>query len=450
MDAQREQKSRRMNILLVNLHSSCNAGDDALTDEAVRQLAEQFPEASFTLAMNDPDSYRGRGQALGSFTSWVKPIPQDGSPSRWRWRAFPALVIHSLLAVAGYRLTRRPWYPFLPAERRVLLQSYFRADMVISAAGNFLYTSGMVGLPFLLALFTIYYGRLAGKPLYTLPQTLGPIRRRWERRLAKAVLSRTRLVLIRDPISEEVWRTWNVQGPRWTMLPDLAFARPCERDTQEALALLEEYGLRSNQGRPWLGVTLIHWGAQSRTFDRQRAYEETIEAAIRDFVTTHAGRAILFAQVQGPTQAEDDREPARRVLARLEDLADQVVLIDRRVTPPVLKATYGQMDLFLGTRLHSNIFALTEGVPVLAIGYQYKTRGVLRLLNLEEWVLDIEAAHREALLPLLHKAWAERENIRAHLQKALPVVREQASRAGALVASDFHSLCSEANGGEQA
>ena len=48
-----------MKILVVNLHSSANAGDDVLTQETVRQLYAAFAGASVTLAMNDPDSYQG-------------------------------------------------------------------------------------------------------------------------------------------------------------------------------------------------------------------------------------------------------------------------------------------------------------------------------------------------------------------------------------------------------
>lgn len=444
MDANKAGKPLR--ILLVNLHSSWNAGDDALTQEALRQLEEQFPRCSFMLALNDPTSYRGRGQPLGSFTAWVKPIMTDGAASHWRWKTFPGLVAHSLLAVAGYRLTGRPWYPFLRPERRSLLEAYLQADLVVSAAGNFLYTSGKIGLPFLLALFAIFYAQLGGKPIYALPQTLGPIERRRERFLVKSVLSKARMVLIRDPISVGVWKTWDVQGPQWTLLPDLAFACPAERDRREALALLKECGIQEDRHRPWLGVTLIHWGAQRRSFERQERYEDAVEAAIRDFLANRQGRVALFAQVQGPTAAEDDRIPARRVLAQLEDLGDQVVLADRWVPPPILKAAYGQMDFFLGTRLHSNIFALTEGVPVVAIGYQYKTRGVMRMLDLEDWVLDIEQVDRETLVRLLRKAWAERECIRAHIQQVLPALRLQASKAGALIATDFHRLRTQVTG----
>jgi colanic acid/amylovoran biosynthesis protein len=442
--------------LLVNLHSSCNAGDDALTQEALRQLGEQFPGAAFTLAMNDPGSYDGQGQAVGSFIYWVKPIvageasARTQSPARWRWRAFPGFMLQSLLALASYRLAGRPWAPFLSAERRALLDAYFGADMVVSTAGNFLYSSSGIGLPFLLSLFSIYYACLAGKPVYTLPQTLGPIHRKREEWLAKRVLARARLVLIRDPISAEVWKDWGVRGPEWELLPDLAFAGSgyvVGAERQQAIDLLAEYGLCDEGHRPWLGVTLIRWGAQNRSFDRQSPYERAVEAAIRAFVASHGGRVAIFAQVQGPTAAEDDLIPARRVVSRLGDLGDAVVLIDRRVPPRVLKAAYGQMDLFLGTRLHSNIFALTEGVPVVAIGYQYKTRGIMRMLDLENWVMDIGNVDGEALADLLRRAWVYRERIREHLGGVLPHMRARASEAGGIIAADLRSIAGGSRAG---
>jgi colanic acid/amylovoran biosynthesis protein len=320
--------------------------------------------------------------------------------------------------------------------------------MIISAAGNFLYTSGTLGIPFLLSLFTVYYGQLARKPTYTLPQTLGPIRRRHERLLARLVLSRMRLVMLRDAISAEVWQAWKVPRAKAILIPDLAFAHPGRQHKREALALLEAGGLEDDS-RPKLGVTLIHWGAQSRSFARQIEYEKAFQAMTRQFITSYGGQVIVFSQVRGPTESEDDIVPARRLLAGLEDCSDSIILMDRPVPPQVLRAAYGQMDLLVGTRLHSSIFALTEGVPVVAIGYQYKTRGIMRMLGLERWVLEIEQVSADTLSRLLRDAWSEREQTRSHLQRLLPRIREQASQAGAHIAADFRGQSrAEARGPE--
>lgn len=415
-----------------------------MAQEALRQLAEQFPQASFTLSMNDPGSYSGEDRVVESFTSLVKPI--GAGSAVWKWRVVPPLAVQSLLAVIGYRLTGRPWYVWLTPEQRALLQSYFEADLVISAAGNFLYTSGKIGIPFLLALFAIFYAQLAGKPTYTLPQTLGPIRRRHENWLAKQVLSRMRLVLVRDPISQQVWETWAVPHPQGLLHPDLAFAQPASPHRQEALDLLERCGLNAESEGLRMGVTAIQWGAQSRTFDRQSQYEGALISAIRDFLGTPGRQVVLFSQVHGPTMPDDDRIAARRVYARLEDLAHRVVLVDQPLPAPLLKAAYGQMDLFLGTRLHSNLFALTEGVPVVAIGYQYKTRGIMRMIGLERWVLDIEQVTGDNLLSLVREALAAREQTRSHLRAVLPQIGEQASKAGAMIAADYRRQCDRSQG----
>jgi colanic acid/amylovoran biosynthesis protein len=433
-----------LNILLTNVHSSCNAGDDALTAEALRQLAEHFPTASLTLSMNDPKSYAGEERVVDSFTSLVKPI--GATSAKWKWQAIPVLAIQSMLAVIGYRLSGRPWYLWLRPEARALLQSYFEADLVISTAGNFLYSSGRVGLSLLLALLAISYAQLAGKPTYTLPQTLGPIRRRHEKWLAKQVLSRTRLLLLRDPISEQVWKGWAMGHPEYRVQPDLAFALPASTRQQETTALLERYGVDPDPQHLRMGVTIVQWGAQNRTFDHQSQYEDALISVIRDFLGSPGSQAVLFSQVHGPTPQNDDRIAARRVQARLKDLADRVCLIDQPLPAPVLKAAYGQMDLFLGTRLHSNIFALTEGVPVVAIGYQYKTRGVMRMIDLERWVVDIEQVSGDNLRCLVREALAAREQIRSHLSTVLPQIREQASTAGALIAADYHRLRDRSQG----
>ena len=85
--------------------------------------------------------------------------------------------------------------------------------------------------------------------------------------------------------------------------------------------------------------------------------------------------------------------------------------------------------LFLGSRLHSNIFTLTEGVPVLAIAYQDKTFGVLRMLGLDEWVVDIRAVEAGQLVDLLRRLWAVRAEVRGLIAQRIGPLQEQAHTA---------------------
>jgi polysaccharide pyruvyl transferase WcaK-like protein len=68
----------------------------------------------------------------------------------------------------------------------------------------------------------------------------------------------------------------------------------------------------------------------------------------------------------------------------------------------------------------------------------------MRMLGLEQWVLDIDQVNGDNLVHLLRRAWTEKEQTRAHIDTVLPQIREQASQAGSLIASDYHSLGSAA------
>ncbi len=423
-----------MKILIVNLHSSRNAGDDLLTRVTVQQLLTAFAQPSLALSMNDPQSYEGPGTAVGSFMTWFRRQHDDIS---WRhFFMFPFLLIETLLLLLLFRLFGLSALKLAPVRHRPLLTAYFTADLVVSSAGNFLYTSGRLGLTFVVSIYTMLYAWLAGKPLYTMPQTIGPLTRGWERLLVRWTVNRARLVFVRDLISLTELDSLGVSHDRRRAVPDLAFAYPgCP--PERGAHLLQTYGLPYPTTRPRLGVTLMNWAAQNPAFTNQAAYETAVAHTIRAFITTQNGQAILFSQVCGPTIIEDDRIPARRVKEQLLDLGADVVFIEQEPTTEALKAAYGLMDVFIGTRLHSNIFAVSEGVPALMIEYRYKTRGVMQMLDLEAWVMDIEEINEDNLNARFSQLWAERDAVKNHMQTRLPAIIAAAAEVGQLIAADF-------------
>ena len=58
-------------ILLINVHSSYNAGDTALTQAAIDQLYANFPNCQISLVANDPESIIGTEPMFLSFYKWV-------------------------------------------------------------------------------------------------------------------------------------------------------------------------------------------------------------------------------------------------------------------------------------------------------------------------------------------------------------------------------------------
>lgn len=423
-----------MNILVINVHSFFNAGDNVLNKVAVQQLKKQFPEATITFSMNDPDSIDiSYVSAVGSFQYWAK---KEGI--RWNWWSLFQIGKDSLLFFAQQQFFSK-WKKVVSKPWSHLFKAYAAADIVVSCPGNFLYSSGRVGIPFLLTLYSMLFAWLLKKPVYMFPQTIGPITKIWEKKFLRFTLKRVRIIMVRDPISLMEIKRIGLKHPACYLVPDMAFAYSVASSPM-GKQLLDEFGVDIARHSPLLGVTLINWGAQNGRFKDQLRYESSMADAIRYFIHKYGGNAILFSQVQGPTINDDDRIPASRVYAQLEDVKQAVVFIDRETSQIELKAAYKYMDLFIGSRLHSNIFALSDSVPVVAIQYQYKTQGIMRMLNLEQWTIKIEEVSGETLINLLDKAWIKRKITREQIQKQLPRIVAEIQQSSRLIAEDYYDL----------
>jgi colanic acid/amylovoran biosynthesis protein len=254
--------------------------------------------------------------------------------------------------------------------------------------------------------------------------------------MLKGILNRTRLILVREEVSLEQVRRAGVTNPRMQILPDMAFSFT-PSSSKDAVDWIGTFGIEVGGDTPVLGITAISWGAQTGQHTLQTQYETALAGAIRHFIEHMGGKAVFFPQVTGAAASADDRLPARRVIACLSDLNGKVILIDPPPAPAVLKAAYGLMDVFIGTRMHSNIFALSASVPVLAIAYRHKTQGIMHMLGLDEWCLEIGSASEAVLIQRLSDLWEQRDLVRSRIQKALPPVIEASRRAGILIAEDF-------------
>lgn len=429
-----------MHILVINLHSSKNLGDAAITDETVRQLRANFSDARITLAMNDPSSHPG-GENLdivGSFKSWIYSIDKDRR-EHWHVPAFPYYLFCAVAALTTHGLFRRPLFLTRDPDKIQLLQAYFDADLVISCGGNVLYTKRHLAVSFFWIVFSTLFAYYAGKPLYMFPQSIGPFANSLHRHLARFVLSRMRLILVRDPLSLQFVKTVALPDVPCYQVPDAAFGL-CPGALPTDVAWLRRSEELRLTGIPQVGITTINWGGQNPRFDGQVRYEEVLIELIRYITIEMEGHVFLFSQVVGPSLAEDDSRVARRILNRMTASSSRITYVNEVHFPSQLMAAYGCMDFVVGTRMHSNIFALCAAVPVIAIGYMSKTRGIMRSLGLEKWTCDIETVNGPDLVALFRRGWENRQEIVAYLQTCMPEVRRAARKAGSLIARDWRAI----------
>ncbi len=431
------------NILIINIHSSQNLGDAALLKVTLQQFQSNFQYSKITLCIDDAASSPEDLPKVDSLVAWTHPKNSDGT-LRWDYRKLFWLLPATLLPVLCQRFFHKPIFLLTPKGLRPTIDAYIRANIVLSEPGGFLYSSGR-GISLLLTVYSIALAILAKKPTFILPQSIGPFKHAWERQIIRWMMNRVRLVMVREPVSLRTIQSIGVDRRHVHLVPDLAFALP-RSNKQMGIQWLSDLGIDLQNGRPLMGMTILNWGAQNTSFSRQFEYEEACVETIKWFITEKNGQVILFPQVVGPYASQDDRVPAHRVAERLPELENSIYEIEQPLPLALIKAVYSCMDVFIGTRMHSNIFAISEGIPVIAIGYLHKTQGFAEMLGIEQLFINIDQVNGNALIASLSNLWNNYKYWKAKIDEVVPGYYEEASKVGGLVRQDYEIWLRENNG----
>jgi len=413
-------------ILITNAYSARNRGDGAIVSGMMKSLARAFAGTDLEMTISSADHPADRERypvpVVPSFHSLMARVSGRGS---LQGLFFLAVLLPFSVIGALCRRFLRLAVP-LPAGLGPLLEAYAHADLVVAAGGGYLYTTarrrGTVML--LVHLHSFMLGKALGKPVYLYAQSIGPLADPAQVRLVRAALRRVRFVELRETSSLRLTQSWALPVPAHHVADAAFLLQPAEPSHNPLPP-------RSRALRT--GVTVRSW---FRKAELQARYEDSMVRFLRMFAERHDAEVIFLPQVTVDDRGDDDRQAARRILGRLHGTVD-ARLLDAELTPQELQWLCGQMDCLVGTRMHSNIFALTMGVPVVAIAYQPKTLGIMEQLGLAGFVLAMEDLDAEALLELVERLLSDSATIRETLASTLPRVRQEAWRAGRLIAGDF-------------
>jgi colanic acid/amylovoran biosynthesis protein len=249
-----------------------------------------------------------------------------------------------------------------------------------------------------------------------------------------------RLVFMRDAISLRLAQGWGLATQTGSPAAKLALAVDPTFDLQpaapaEAAAVLQRWGYDPQV--PSLGVSVLPRMVHTLSVKALGSARAALAGGLGR-LAAQGVRLFFFAQSYGPTPQEDDRLPARQVMAALPD-PTAAVLVDEMLPPALLKACYGCMDAFIASRLHAGLFAVGMGVPTLFIGYLTKTRGMLETLAGLDWLIPMEEINEAVLTEKLLSLWEQHAALRDVLLPGLPGLAEAARLPVQRIAEDYQN-----------
>ncbi len=393
-----------------------NMGVSALAASLVKLFRDAAPEAEISFFLGartgDPQWLRISGRPVRIEVINYRLSPRAKIREHLLWLLLMA-ALYRIVPVASWR------EGILRKNRR--LAAVRQSDIVGNISGGDSF-SDIYGLGrFLTESATSLIVILLGKNLCLLPQTYGPYKSCLAQHLARLIMERAGTILARDPESKALVKVMlgGDTSPKQVLLcPDVAFALEAEAPRLEDISPPLDTG--NHRGLIGLNVNgLLYNGGYSRNNMFGLAFD------YRAFVHDLAGRLmgntdcelLLIPHTYGPPgDVESDPQACREVYVALKKYAGRVHLLEGEHDPHVVKGVIGLCTFFIGSRMHSCIAALSQGIPAMAVAYSRKFKGVFDTAGIGHMVVDARAEDAESAIRKILAGYERREIERSNLQ----------------------------------
>lgn len=206
-----------------------------------------------------------------------------------------------------------------------------------------------------------------------LPQTYGPFNTKKSERKAIKVLKKAKKIYCRDELSKEILENkFNIKNIE--LASDMAFVLPYNSNI---------YSLEQNTKKK-LGINvsgLLYKGGfnSSNQFNLGLDYKNYIEKIIEYFSNNAQYEIHLIPHVIDLSENSNDDD--YKTCKMLQQKYKNCILAPAFNTPIEAKSYISNMNIFIGSRMHSTIAAFSSGVITIPVSYSRKFEGLFNSLN---------------------------------------------------------------------
>lgn len=279
------------------------------------------------------------------------------------------------------------------------------------------------------ALANIMLGKIAGRPVVVWSAGIGSFQKKPTTVMAKFVLNRVDVILLREKVSFEYLKRLRISRPRIHVTADHAFLLEPAPQTRVDQIMASE-GIDRGRG-PLVAIcasALIHRYAFPDVANKDDKYWKYIDVMSKatDYLVTKLDATVVFIP-HTIIPSEDDRVISARIHERVQ-VRDRVQVLKGEYLADELKGIIGRSDMLIGARMHSTIASTSMGVPTIAVVYGEKSHGIIgEMMGQADYIVEIAKCSPDQLLVELKSkidaAWANRVAIRSDLASRSQEVR---------------------------
>ncbi|MFH1584360.1 MAG: polysaccharide pyruvyl transferase family protein [Actinomycetota bacterium] len=375
-------------ITLLGSSSGRNAGDAALLNSIMSDLKELDPDLRFEIPTINPSFI------TKSFSKYdAKPI----SMLPWHF-SIKMLGFPTFLSVAR-------------TDMIIIFDAILFDRALYNPLFNFLST----------LYFLIPFAKRKGKKIVYYNVGVGPITTTIGKKMLKKISEMTDLITVRDSQSIQILKSLKIPESKIFLTADAALNNtPCTKGRTKKILSLEKI----RRDRPFLGFninayvdTWVETGREPINID---IFLIDI-ASVLDKVIEDLNVNVIFFATQ-----HMDIPIISRVINLIRNKERVNLITNKRYSSQEIMGLLGEIELFIGMRLHSLILASAMFTPILGLVYQDKVRNYLKELNLEKQRLEFSNFSTENLFNIIKKSWYKREEIKEHLLKTIEELKKKA------------------------
>jgi len=399
-------------FLITDFFTWFNKGDAAILIGLLKLLNSVFPRSEITVLSLTPDidNLHFLKYCLCVKSRFFNNYSYRSKSRIKKIKIIPIYLIKAILILLSIKFKK-----IKLGKDQFILEEYKHNDVIISVGGGFL--GGKKYGSILYTLFLLYYSKIIGKIVIIYAQSIEPFKSGIVAWFTMFVLNKIDLIFVREQYSYNLLKQYQIKSKIF-LTADTAFLLN-ELPKDHNMNLIEN---KVFSEKPLIGITVRYWRfLESKNHKLLfKNYLITMAKLINYWIAKRNATIILFPQVIGE-KYDDDRQTSLTLYNLLsKKCKENTMILTEDFTPEELKSLSGKMDLFIGTRMHSNIFALSMRVPVVAIAYEMKTYGIMRMINLEKYVIDIKNISAEKLISLSELVYEKREEIGKILDTEIP------------------------------
>ena len=212
-------------------------------------------------------------------------------------------------------------------------------------------------------------------------------------------------MIARERESLEVIKKFSGNGCSAILAPDIANNMKCQAD-----------GQRRESGKVGISVSfqiVKQWGGD------KTIYYSSIRALIEKVFQLGGKSVVLFPNEIKNEGTFDDIAVAKEIKEFFRDNDNVVICNVSSMDAVEIKGEIASCELFVASRYHSCVAALSAGVPLLVIGWHYKYENLMDLYGQSEWLFSISDCTPVALVARFCMFWNAKERIRKELKERL-------------------------------